>query len=110
MSHMHFLLSVVIPGLTNDGGAHVPGPATGGLVTVVGAILLFCLLSGKWWIAGYMLFFVLAVAVATFYAFLLEYNSSVEMDRRREANFRAKPRSEVWRGGAGAHIRRSSAT
>ena len=61
---------------------HVAGNATEPLLCMLAALVIFCVLSGKWWLMGYLAAALVIFAVVLLYALFLEHNAQTELERR----------------------------
>jgi dolichyl-phosphate-mannose--protein O-mannosyl transferase len=66
--------------------ANALGNATEPLLYMFAALLLGCLLSGKWWLMAYLFGAVLLFCVALLYAIYLEYNAQDYLERMRKSH------------------------
>ena len=65
--------------------ARSPGNATEVVIGLFGALVLFCVLSGRWWVLLYVLGILTIFGFVLLYAVYLEYNAQSELDRRARA-------------------------
>ena len=68
------------------------GAATEPLVYFAALIVTICVLTGKWWILGYLLAILVIYSVALMYALYLEYNAQKELERRQKARMNVGPK------------------
>lgn len=70
------------------------GNATDSVLLLCGMLAIFCVLSGKWWVAAYTFFFVVLATAVTLMAAHQDYQAQVILEERARAARRApKPRS-----------------
>lgn len=69
------------------------GNATDSILLLCGMLAIFCVLSGKWWVAAYTLFFVALATAVTLMAAHQDYQAQLILEERARAARRApKPR------------------
>ena len=61
------------------------GNATDSVLLLCGMLLVFCLLSGKWWVALYTGFFVLLATLVTLMGAHQDYNAQLILEERARA-------------------------
>ena len=65
------------------------GNATDSVLLLFGMLAVFCVLSGKWWVAAYTFFFMALAAVVTLMAAHQDYQAQVILEERARAARRA---------------------